>query len=586
MIPMRDGVKLYTQVYVPKATGERYPILLTRTPYSVKDYGPNDFKAVLGPTLEFTQEGYIVAYQDVRGKFRSEGKFFHHPTFIEHKSRPEQVDESSDAYDTIDWLVKNIPNNNGRVGTWGVSAAGYTTSESLLEAHPALKAASPQASPGIEFLGDDYKHYGAFRMMTAWNWTWTNGHIRDGVTTVPTKPFDYGTPDGYKFYLDLGSVANANKKYFRDEVPAWNEYMEHPDYDDFWQAKDVAKNMKNVTLPVLNVIGWFDDQDYFGPWAIYKAITRLNPQNQNHVVVGPWSHGGWSRGDGEQLGDINFESKTGEYFRHDVELPFFNFYLKDKGRAPTHKVMAFETGRNVWRQYDEWPPRGAVSRELFLHANGRLSFDPPGAAEGYDEYVSDPARPVPFSQEIRTSDGNRWIIDDQRFAARRPDVLVYESQPLTEDVTIAGSIVAELFFASTGTDADFVVKLIDVLPSDTPDPKPNPAGVRLGDYQMLLASEVFRAKYRNDFAKPEPLQPGVVSHLAFDLLDKLHTFKRGHRMMVQIQSSWFPMFDRNPQRFVPNIEQADDSVFQKATQRIYHATGQATHLVINVLKEN
>ncbi|MSU64721.1 MAG: CocE/NonD family hydrolase [Opitutus sp.] len=578
MIPMRDGIKLYTQIYAPKDAAEKYPLLLFRTPYAVGDYAAGEFKAVIGPTNDFAQEGYIVAYQDVRGKFQSEGEFIHHPTYLANKTRPDQVDESTDAYDTIEWLLKNVPNHNGRVGTWGISAPGYCVSMTMISRHPALKAASPQASPGIEFLGDDYRHYGAFRPTYALGWTYTNASAR----ARPEKPFDYGTPDRYKFFLELGSMANVNARYFHGQNAAWNEYVDHPDYDQFWQDKDVARQMKDIPFAVLNVIGWFDTEDYYGPWAIYRSIEKNNPTNQNHVVVGPWGHGGWGRGDGSHIGAIDFGANTSEHFRANIQFPFFNYYLKDKGSPPAKKVTVFATGSNAWHQYDAWPPRG-TTRRLYLQPGGRLTFNPPTEHDAFDEYLSDPAKPVPHSAAIRPD--NTYMVEDQRFAARRPDVLVYQSAPLAEDTTIAGSIITHLFFSTTGTDADFVVKLIDVFPSDTPDPQPNPLGVTMGDYQMLLVAEPFRARYLKDFSKPEPLQPGVVTQLSYDLLDKFHTFKKGHRLMVQIQSSWFPLVDRNPQKFVKNIELAGDDDFQKATHRIYRSARQPTHVELNVLAQ-
>ncbi|GAB1489165.1 CocE/NonD family hydrolase [Opitutaceae bacterium] len=583
MVPMRDGTRLYTQVYIPKDTSQQYPILLTRTPYGVRNYGRDEFRDTVGPSNEFAREGYIVAYQDVRGKFRSEGTFIHRPPLIANKSRPEQVDESSDAYDTIDWLLKNIDGHNGRVGTWGISAGGYTTAMSMINAHPALKAASPQAAPGDQWIGDDYHHYGAFRLAYAFNWTSSNARTRGGITEVPVEPFNYGTPDGYRFFLELGPISNVNARYFQDEVPTWNEFMRHPDYDEYWQGKNVMKDMKNITFAVLNVIGWFDAEDYYGPWGIYHAIERNNPQNLNHVVVGPWSHGGWARGDGDRLGHIQFGSKTAEYYRREIELPFFNQYLKNKGALALPKAIVFETGSNTWRNYDAWPPRQASPRNLYLHEGGRLSFTPPTDPQGFDEYVSDPAKPVPFTAETRATQGHLWIVEDQRFAATRPDVLVYESEVLEEDVTIAGAIMANLFVETTGTDADLVVKLIDVFPGDSPDPVPNPSGIRMGDFQFMLAGEVFRAKYHQDFSKPVPLVPGAITPIKYDLLDKFHTFKKGHRIMVQIQSSWFPLIDRNPQTFV-NIYEATASDFKKATHRIHRSASHPTHLQLNVIE--
>jgi putative CocE/NonD family hydrolase len=583
MIPMRDGVKLYTQVYSPKDQSQKYPILMTRTPYSVGNYGPDNFRSSLGPFGAFAREGYIVAYQDVRGKFRSEGQFFHHPPYIVNKKSPKDVDESSDCYDTFDWLLKNHPGHNGRVGLWGVSAAGYTTAKGMIDAHPALKAASPQAAPGDQFIGDDYHHYGGFRLMYAFSWTSANARIRSGPTEERPKPFDYGTPDGHKFFLDLGPISNVNTKYFKDQVPTWTEFVNHPNYDEYWQGKNVMKDMRNINFAVLNVIGWFDDQDYYGPWGIYKSIEKLNPNNKSTVVVGPWSHGGWGRSDGDQLGNIRFGSKTAEYFRNNVELPFFNYYLKDKGDWKSPEALVFLTGSNEWKSYDQWPPGRSKQRNLYLQPNGKLSFNPPSetSENAYDSFVSDPNKPVPFTAEITTRQGPLWIVEDQRFVASRPDVLVYQTDVLTEDVTIAGSIIADLFVSTTGTDADWIVKLIDVYPGDAPDNQPNPSNIRMGDFQMMLAGEVFRSKYRKSFTKPEPVVPNEVTKIEFDLLDKHHTFLKGHRIMIQIQSTWFPLIDRNPQKFV-NTFQAKESDFQKATHKVYRSAKYPTYVKLNL----
>ena len=585
MIPMRDGVKLYTQVYTPKGQSEKYPILLTRTPYGVGSYGPENFRPSLGPSVEFAREGYIFAYQDSRGKFESEGQFFHHPPYIVNKKSPKDVDESSDCYDTIDWLVKNVPNNNGRAGLWGISYGGYTTAQGMIDAHPALKAASPQAAPGEQFIGDDYHHYGAFRLMYAFSWTSRSGRIRSGPTEESPKPFDYGTPDGYKFFLDLGPISNVNKRYFEDQVPTWTEFVSHPNYDEYWKSKNVMKDMRNIKFAVLNVIGWFDDQDYYGPWGIYKSIEKFNPNNRSTVVVGPWSHGGWARSDGDQLGNIRFGSKTAVYFRKNVQLPFFNYYLKDKGDWKSPEALVFVTGSNEWKSYDQWPPKNSKERELYLHANGKLSFIPPRerSENAYDSFVSDPNKPVPFTAEVTTRQGPLWIVEDQRFVASRPDVLVYQTDVLTEEVTIAGPIIANLYVSTTGTDADWIVKLIDVYPGDAPDNKPNPCHVRMGDFQMMLAGEVFRSKYRNSFTTPEPMTPNEVTRIQFDLLDKHHTFLRGHRIMVQIQSTWFPLIDRNPQQFV-NIFQAKDSDYRKATHKVFRSAQRPTSVQLHVVQ--
>mgnify|MGYP001586154939 CR=1 FL=1 len=585
MIPMRDGIKLYTQVYSPKDQTQKYPILMTRTPYGIGNYGLDEFRSPLGPSAEFAKEGYIFVYQDSRGKFKSEGQFFHHPPYIPNKKSPKDVDESSDCYDTFDWLLKNHPNHNGRAGLWGISYGGYTTAQGMIDAHPALKAASPQAAPGDQFIGDDYHHYGAFRLMYAFSWTSRSGRIRTGPTEEPPKPFEYGTPDGYKFFLELGPISNVNKKHFKDQVPTWTEFVNHSNYDEYWQGKNVMKDMRNVTFPVLNVIGWFDDQDYYGPWGIYKSIEKLNPENKSTVVAGPWSHGGWGRSDGDQLGNIRFGSKTAEYFRNNVQLPFFNYYLKDKGDWKSPEAHMFLTGSNEWKSYDQWPPKGSKQRNLYLHPNGKLSFSPPGqtSENAYDSFVSDLSKPVPFTAEITTRQGPLWIVEDQRFVAGRPDVLVYQSDVLTEDVTIGGPIIASLFVSTTGTDADWIVKLIDVYPGDAPDNQPNPSNIRMGDFQMMLAGEVFRSKYRKSFSKPEPVVPNEVTKIEFDLLDKHHTFLKRHRIMIQIQSTWFPLIDRNPQKFV-NIFQAKESDYQKATHKVYRSAQYPTSVKLNVLQ--
>lgn len=581
MIPMRDGVKLYTQVYSPKDRSVPYPFLITRTPYGVGSYGKDEFRAVLGPSREFAEEGYIFVYQDVRGKFRSEGQFFHHPPFIVTKRSVADVDESSDAYDTIEWLLKNHPNNNGKAGMWGISAGGYTTSMGMIEAHPALAAASPQASPGDQFIGDDYHHYGAFRLMYAFSWTSNNARIRSGITERRPPPFDYGTPDGYEFFLKVGPLSNVNALHFKDQVPTWNEFVAHPDYDEYWRNKNVMKDMRNVRFPVLNVIGWFDAEDYYGPWGIYRSVEQLNPDNQNTVVVGPWSHGGWARSSGDTLGYLTFGSKTSEYFRKEIQLPFFNLHLKGKGSQRLPEARVFETGRNQWHSFDSWPPKNTKTKQIYLREHKSLSFDPP-TGNGSDSFVSDVDHPVPYSSEIRTSQGSLWIVEDQRFASRRPDVLTYATEPLKEDVTIAGPIVAVVHFTTTGTDADWVVKLIDVFPGDTPDPKPNPSGIRMGGFQFPVAAEVIRSKYRQSFSQPVPVKPGEVTTVEFDLLDKFHTFLKGHRIMVQIQSSWFPLIDRNPQTFV-NIFEAKPEDFQTATHTVLRSDKFPTHLRVHVL---
>ena len=594
MVSMRDGVRLFTIVYTPRDTTRSSPILLVRTPYSIGPYEPDAYRRVLGPSQEFDRDGYVFVFQDVRGKFRSEGEFEVMRPFNPVKRTPKDVDESSDTYDTIDWLLKNVSRHNGRVGMWGISYPGWQTVMGMMEAHPALKAASPQASPSDMFIGDDFHHNGAFRLMYAFSWLAGNARTRAGPSTARGAGFDYGTPDGYRFFMEAGAPARIDSLYFHGEVPAWNDFMRHPDYDAYWKAQNILKDLGTVPadLPILNVAGWFDAEDFYGPMSIYYTLEKLHPRNRSILAVGPWLHGGWNSMLGNQLGHINFGSPTSRHFQTEVQFPFFQCHLKDRCESPLAEATVFETGSNVWRTYGTWPPNGARQRKLYLHPNGKLSFDPPPAAvagRGYDEYVHDPSKPVPFSAEIRTTQGHLWMIEDQRFASTRPDVLVYESDPLEEDVTIAGPIVASLQASTSGTDGDWVVKLIDVLPGDTPDepsdrgPNAPVTAVRMGHFQMLLAGEVFRAKYRQSYERPVPMVPGQVTHLEFDLRDRYHTFQKGHRIMVQVQSSWFPVIDRNPGTFT-NIYHARPSDYRRTTQRIHRSPGRASHLIVQVVE--
>ena len=583
-VPMRDGVKLFTQVYTPNDQSREYPVLLFRTPYSIGNYGGDNYRSYLGPNALYASEGFIFVYQDVRGKFQSEGEFIVMKPYRKDKNSSLVTDESSDAYDTVEWALKNIPNHNGRVGQWGVSYPGWQTVMGMIDAHPAMKASSPQASPSDMWIGDDFHHNGAFRLMYTFGWLSNNASVRSGTSTQRSARFDYGTPDGYKFFLDLGPVSNVDERYFHNRVPTWNEYMEHGDFDSYWQEQNLLPHLTNISHPVLNVAGWFDAEDFYGPMSIYYTIEEKNPVNKSTIVIGPWLHGGWARMDGDMLGNISFVEKTGVYFRENIEFPFFNYYLKDKGEMTLPEAIVFETGTNKWRSYDNWPPEIAVEKNLYFHPDGKLSFDPPGRSSGdiSDSFISDPDKPVPWSAEIRTSQGHLWMVEDQRFAASRPDVLVYQTGVLTEEVTIAGPVIADLFFSTTGTDADWIVKLIDVYPGDAPDNRPNPDNVRMGDFQMLVGAEVFRSKYRNSYENPEPLVPGRVTEIVYDLRDKSHTFLAGHRIMVQVQSTWFPLIDRNPQVFT-DIYHANESDFQKATHTVYRSGVNASHLKLLVI---
>jgi uncharacterized protein len=570
-IPMRDGVKLFTSVYAPKDTSVTYPILLTRTPYSVEPYGPSAYPRSFGPSPAFAQEGYIFVYQDVRGRYMSEGDFKWMTPYITNKRGPNDVDESTDTYDTIEWLVKNIPNNNGRVGMYGISYPGFYTASALVEPHPALKAASPQAPMADNYLGDDIHHNGAFwlpHIFTFINWF---GQPRSGPTMAYPPGIDPGTTDGYSFFLEMGSLANANTKYFHHRLKLWDEWMEHGNYDSYWQAQDVPQHLKKIPVAVLSVGGWFDAEDLQGTLRIYNALEKENPDSFNVLVMGPWSHGGWASSNGNALGGIDFGSNTSRFYRQNMELPFFNFYLKGKGEFHQPEAYVFETGSNQWRTYDHWPPKNERVESLYLEPNGSLSFTPPAGtnSDTYDEYVSDPAKPVPYIDGFAIGMTREYMDDDQRFVATRPDVLVYRTDVLTEDVTVAGPVGVNLVVSTSGTDSDFVVKLIDVSPDG---------------YQMLIRGEPFRAKYRNSFSRPEPMRPGQPTKIDYEMPDINHNFLKGHRLMVQVQSTWFPLMDRNPQKFV-DIYNATESDFQKATERVYHSAALPSKLEIRrVLK--
>jgi uncharacterized protein len=590
-IPMRDGKKLFTSVYVPKDSSQTYPILMDRTPYNVSPYGEDQYKKRLGPSEEFEKAGYIFVYQDVRGRYMSEGDFLEMHPHIDVKKSPKDVDDSSDMYDTIEFLLKHVANNNGKVGIWGISYPGFYTSASIIDSHPALKAASPQAPMTDLFQGDDAYHGGAFMLAANFGFYASFKPFSEPAPPQPSVPFDFGTPDGYTFYLNAGSTAELNKRYLNDSNPLFTDQAIHTTYDDYWETRDLSRHMKNIKCAVMTVGGWFDAEDLSGPFKTFHAIDHFNPQTPNSLVIGPWVHGGWARSDGDHLGDVQFEAKTGEFFRSRIQFPFFEYYLKGKG-AGLPKAWVFETGTNVWRQYDAWPPVKAKTKTLYLHAGGKLSFDPPGENEGEDKYVSDPAHPVPFIDYIATAVPQRYMTDDQRFAARRPDVLTYETDPLEDDVTIAGPISPKLKVASSGTDSDFVVKLIDVYPDDYPDNETADASkrilgapaVRMGGYEQLLRGEPMRAKFRDSWEKPSPLQPGTMTEVDFTMPDINHTFRKGHRIMVQIQSSWFPLVDRNPQIFT-DIPKAKPEDFKSATEEVFHKKGAASGVDVLILGE-
>ena len=595
-IPMRDGKRLFTSVFVPKdAAAGPYPFLMERTPYSVAPYGEDQYPRRLGPSEEFEKAGYIFVYQDVRGRWMSEGEYLEMRPHIDEKKSPQDVDDSSDTYDTIEFLLKHVANNNGKAGIWGISYPGFYTSASIIDSHPALAAASPQAPMTDLFVGDDDSyHGGAFMLSATFGFYGPFFHPQDGPQTPkPTIPFDYGTPDSYKFFLQAGNINNLDKLYLKGSNWLFNDQAKHNTYDAYWQARDLSRHMKNVHCAVLVVGGWYDAEDLSGPYRTFNAINKFNPQTPATLVEGPWVHGGWARGDGSHLGDAQFNAKTGEYFRANVQFPFFEFYLKGKGKALPHAVL-FETGTNVWRNLDAWPPKAATARTLYFHAGGKLSFDPPTEAKGVDEYMSDPNHPVPFVGYTTDTVPQRYMVDDQRFASYRSDVLVYQTEPLEEDVTIAGPISPKLRIASSATDSDFDVKLIDVYPENYPDPDGTSQGnkrvldappLHMGGYQQLLRGEPFRAKFRSSWEKPEALTPGKETEINFTMPDLFHTFRRGHRIMVQVESSWFPLTDRNPQTFT-DIPNARPEEFQKATEQVFRQKDAASGVEVLVMPEN
>lgn len=583
-VAMRDGKRLFTSVYVPKDASKKYPILLNRTPYSVSPYGADQYKIDIAPNAILAKDGYIVVYQDVRGRNWSEGDFINMTPHKPKKAGPQDVDESSDTYDTIDWLVKNIPNNNGRVATWGISYPGFYTAAGMIDAHPAHKLASPQAPITDWFTGDDFHHNGALYLPHAFNFLAVFGQPRPEPTYQKRDPYDHKTPDGYKFFLDMGPLYNANERYLKNNVAFWTDITKHPNYDEFWQSRNIRPHLKSIQPDVLTIGGWFDAENLYGALQVFKNVEKQGYAKSNRIVMGPWYHGEWSRGEGKQLGDIPFNAKTTEWYQTNIEAPYFKHVLKDGPDPKLAKATVFESGSNVWRQYESWPPKGVVAKQLYFHANGKLSFDAPKEGrDAFDEYPSDPSKPVPVVPQIANRMTREHMVMDQRHASTRPDVLTYVSEVLEEDVVVAGNVVPNIFFSTSGTDSDVVVKLIDVFPNDFPNPEPNPTGVQMGAYQMMVRGDVFRARFRESFATPKPFTPGKVEKVAWNLPDVNHCFRRGHRIMVQVQSTWFPLVDRNPQKFVPNIYEAREADFQKANQRVWRGGENASFLGIEVL---
>lgn len=590
-IPMRDGVKLFTSVYMPKDTVTKHPVLITRTPYSCAPYGEVLWRPYWKSYMRtYFKEGYIIVLQDVRGRWMSEGEFENIRPFNPDK-KGTQIDEASDTYDAIDWLVNNVPGNNGNVGVFGISYPGFYSTMAAASNHPALKAVSPQAPVTNWFIGDDFHHNGAFFQMDAFAFYSSFGKPRPIPTTQGPKEYDYYTHDNYKFYLEAGSLKGLSKR-MGDDVAFWKDLMSHPNYDAWWKARDARNATKNLQPAMLWVGGLFDAEDTWGAWNAYKAAEANNPGKAfNKIVNGPWYHGQWASGDGTHMGNVSFGSNTSEWYQMYMEVPFFNYFLKGKGDInQIAEANIFITGENTWKKFNAWPPAETEKKELFLQANGGLKWSKPAAANGFSEYTSDPNKPVPYTEDVHFNRTREYMTDDQRFAARRPDVLVFQTDVLAEDVTVTGPVIANLLTSISTTDADFVVKLIDVFPDDLgynnvdiyaeEDPA---CAYPMGGYQMLVRGEVFRGRYRNSFENPSAFTPNKVETVKYELPDVAHTFKQGHRIMVQIQSSWFPLVDRNPQQFI-NIYNCDEKDFIKSNIKIHHNAKQASSIILPVLR--
>jgi putative CocE/NonD family hydrolase len=572
MIPMRDGIKLFTVIYSPINTGDKFPFMIERTPYGAFNRSDTfDFSPIPGYAA-MARDGYIFVFQDIRGKFKSEGTMeMNRPMY--HQKNPSAIDESTDTYDTVDWLVKNVANNNGKAGIRGVSYDGWLAMVASVDPHPALKAASEQATPADMFLGDDFHHNGAFRLSYGFEYSYLFEHEKE------TSSFPFPQFDLYDWYLKLGSLKNVNEKYFHRELPTWNEFTQHPNYDTFWQKRSAMGYVPYPQTAMLHVGGYFDQEDMNGPQVMYRHMEKKDSFKRNYIVLGPWRHGQWFNGKGDSLGKISFEVKTGEYFR-DLQKKWFDFWLKGIGDGKFDEAYCFQTGSNLWKSYSAWPPREATINKLYVAPNNKCSFDKP-TSTGYTSYISDPAHPVPYRMppiEATYGRGSHWYfwqVEDQRFVSSRPDVISFTSDSLTADLAVTGKIVAHLFASTSGTDADWVVKLIDVYPNS--DQK----NLLMSQYQLPVAMEVFRGRFRKSFSNPQPLTPNKAEEFVIDLHDVNHVFKKGHQLMIQVQSTWFPVIDRNPQKYVPNIFEAKESDFQKAEQRVYYST----YIELPVMKE-
>ncbi|MDA7951141.1 MAG: CocE/NonD family hydrolase [Pirellulaceae bacterium] len=602
-IPMRDGVKLHTIVYTPKnLTDEKLPVLMQRTCYSIGPYEEGAYKRSLGPSPLLQDAGYIFVYQDVRGCYMSEGTFVNMTPHVPDKKSKNDIDESTDTYDTLEYLSKNLKNYNQRAGIFGISYPGFYSAASMINAHPTLKASSPQA-PIADWWYDDFHHHGALFLPHSFNFLSSFGQERPEPTTGRAPRFlNHGTPDGYQFFLDLGPVSNADTKYLKGRIKFWNELMEHHSYDEFWQKRNILPHLNNVAPAVMTVGGWFDAEDLYGPLSIYQSVEKKNPNVTNTLVMGPWAHGGWSRGNGDSLGNVHFEQNTSRFYGKYIEAPFFNHHLKGAPNPNHPEAFAFATGANDWHTFDTWPPKETEQRKLYFHKGGKLSFAPPegrrgagGGEEGppsdrprpssmrFEEYVSDPAKPVPFTETVSTGMPRPYMTDDQRFAARRPDVLTFTTDVLEEDVTLAGPLMANLRVSTSGTASDWIVKLVDIYPPDAPNHPYMEPNRKMGNYHMMVRSEVIRGRFRESPSEPKPFVPNRPTLVPLKLQDTFHTFKKGHRIQFQVQSTWFPLVDRNPQTYLENPYKATEEDFIKATQRVYVGRRNGTYVEVGVL---
>jgi putative CocE/NonD family hydrolase len=590
--PARDGIKLFTSIYIPKDTTEAHPILMVRTPYSCAPYGEDKWPGWWHSyTKAYFKEGYVMVIQDVRGRWMSEGNFEDIRPFNPNKKAKKDIDEASDTYDAIDWLIKNIPHNNGKVGVFGTSYPGFYSTMAAASNHPALKAVSPQAPVTNWFIGDDFHHNGAFFQMDAFSFYTSFGKSRPKPTTEGPTGFDYYTHDNYKFYLETGSLKNL-AKYTGDSIAFWKDLYAHPNYDSWWQARDARNATKNLQPAMLWVGGLFDAEDCWGAWNAYKAAEKNNPGKAfNKIVDGPWYHGQWGSNDGTHLGNIFFGSNTSAWYQQNIEIPFFNYFLKGKGDiSQIAEANIFITGADEWKKFSQWPPAEKEDKNLYLQSNGKLSWDKPAAQNSFSEYTSDPAKPVPYDDGVQFNRTRTYMTGDQRFVSRRPDVLVFQTDTLTENTTVTGNVIANILTSISTTDVDFVVKVIDVFPDnlsfndiDIYAEKDPEKLYPMGGYQMLIRGEIFRGRYRKSYENPEAFTPGKIESVKFELPPIAHCFKKSHRMMIQIQSSWFPLVDRNPQQFV-NIYTCDEKDFIKSDIKIYHDAANASYVLIPVLK--